>query len=49
MPDERSDQPEDEDPEVIEGICRGLDQMDQGLGRPFDEFDAEFQARLKNS
>lgn len=38
-----------EDPVVVEGIRRGLDQMDQGLGRPFNEFDAEFKAERKIS
>ncbi len=34
----------DEDPEVVAGIGRGLEQLQRGLGRPFDEFDAEFRA-----
>ncbi len=34
-----------DDPEVVAGIGRGLDQMRQGLGRPFEEFDAEFRAK----
>lgn len=32
-----------DDPKVIEGIARGLDEMNRGLGRPFEEFDAEFR------
>jgi len=35
----------DEDPEVIEGIDRGLADMDAGRTRPLDEFDAEFRDR----
>ena len=31
-----------EDGELIEGVRRGLEQMNRGLGRPFEEFDAEF-------
>ncbi len=33
------------DPEVVAGIGRGLDEMRQGLGRPFEEFDAEFREK----
>ena len=33
----------DEDGEVIEGVRRGLEQVNRGLGRPFEEFDAEFR------
>ena len=35
----------DEDPVVIEGIRRGLADMEAGRGRPFEEFDAEFRAK----
>jgi Arc/MetJ-type ribon-helix-helix transcriptional regulator len=37
----------EEEPEVIEGVRRGLEEMKQGLGRPFEEFDAEFRAKRK--
>ena len=36
-----------DDPEVLAGIRRGLDEMKQGLGRPFEDFDAELQAGHK--
>ena len=31
--------------EVATGIARGLSEMQRGLGRPFEEFDAEFRAQ----
>jgi len=34
-----------DDPEVLSGIQRGLDEMKQGLGRSFDEFDMELRAK----
>lgn len=34
-----------EDPEVIAGVQRGLDEMRRGFGRPFEEYDAELRAR----
>lgn len=39
----------DEDSAVIDGVRRGLDQMARGLGRPFVEFDSEFQKRHGSS
>jgi Arc/MetJ-type ribon-helix-helix transcriptional regulator len=36
-----------DEPEVLAGIQRGLDEVKQGLGRPFEEFDAEFRAKHK--
>ncbi len=33
-----------DDPAVLAGIERGLAEMKQGLGRPFEGFDAEFRA-----
>lgn len=35
----------EEDPVVIEGIRRGLDEMKQGRGRTYEEFDKEFRAK----
>lgn len=35
----------EEDPAVIEGIRRGLADVEAGRGRPFEEFDAEFRAK----
>ena len=35
----------EKDPIVIEGIRRGLADMEAGRGRPFAEFDAEFRAK----
>ena len=35
-----------DDPEVLAGIQRGLDEMRQGLGRPFGEFDAELHEKF---
>jgi Arc/MetJ-type ribon-helix-helix transcriptional regulator len=35
----------EEDPLVVEGIRRGLDEMKRGLGRPFEEFDQEFRTK----
>jgi Arc/MetJ-type ribon-helix-helix transcriptional regulator len=34
-----------DDPEVLAGIQRGLDEMKKGLGQPFEQFDAEFRAK----
>ncbi|MBX9787687.1 MAG: hypothetical protein K2Y37_02125 [Pirellulales bacterium] len=34
-----------DDPETLAGIRRGLEEMKAGLGRPFEEFDAEFHAK----
>jgi Arc/MetJ-type ribon-helix-helix transcriptional regulator len=34
-----------DDPETLAGIGRGLEEMKQGLGRPFEEFDAELRAK----
>lgn len=36
---------DEEDPVVVEGIRRGLGEMKQGLGRPYEEFDREFRAK----
>ncbi|MBX3411647.1 MAG: hypothetical protein KF708_02925 [Pirellulales bacterium] len=36
-----------DDPEVLAGVRRGLDEMKQGLGRPFEQFDTEFRAKHK--
>ncbi len=36
----------EDDPEVLAGIERGLDQMRRGLGRPFEEFDAELRDKF---
>ena len=47
--DERNHALVEEDPEVVHGVRRGLDQMKQGLGRPFEDFDAEFRAAPKAS
>ena len=35
----------DEDPVVVEGIRRGLEDMKQGRGRSYEEFDKEFRAK----
>jgi Arc/MetJ-type ribon-helix-helix transcriptional regulator len=35
----------EEDPIVIEGIRRGLADMEAGRGQPFEAFDAEFRAK----
>ncbi len=35
----------DDDPGVLVGVQRGLDQMQQGLGRPFEEFDADLRTK----
>ncbi len=35
----------EEDPAVVEGIRRGLADMEAGRGQPFEEFDAEFRRR----
>lgn len=34
-----------EDPVVVEGIRRGLEDMKMGRGRSFEEFDKEFRAK----
>jgi Arc/MetJ-type ribon-helix-helix transcriptional regulator len=34
----------EEDPLVVEGVRRGLADMEAGRSRPFDEFDTEFRA-----
>ena len=34
-------------PETLVSIGRGLDEMKQGLGRPFEEFDAELRGKHK--
>jgi Arc/MetJ-type ribon-helix-helix transcriptional regulator len=36
---------EEEDPVTIEGIRRGLADMEAGRGRPLEEFEAEFRAK----
>ena len=36
-----------DDPAVLAGVQQGLDEMQQGQGRPFGEFDAEFRAKRK--
>ena len=46
LQDQRSGLDED-DPVVIEGIRRGLEEVSQGLCRPFEEFDAELRAKHK--
>jgi len=38
-----------DDPEVIAGLTRGLQEMKEGLGRPFEEVDAEFRPKFKPS
>ncbi len=37
----------DDDAETLAGIRRGLDEMKQGVGRPFEEFDAELRGKYK--
>lgn len=36
-----------DDPAVLAGVQRGLDEMRQGQGRSFEEFDAELRVKHK--